>query len=393
MSNRGSTTRVYVGNLPENIKEREVEDIFYKFGRIKDIDIKYGRASNGTTYAFLEFDNPRDAEEAVDRRDGYKMFGERLRVEFTGERRPKWNKNQPHGPPKRTTHRVLVRGLPSSASWQDLKDHMRQAGSVGYANIEGGVGVVEYEHRSDMEWALRKLNGSIFKNMYHRVAIKVREERQESRSRSASLRSDEDRHYAENRYRSRSPPRSRNANRYSRSRSHSNSYGSDVGRRQRKNQDYPRDRGAPDTRPREATSSQRKNRSPSSRRASISPEIHRSSLSLNHSSGRESLGRKSSLSPDAKHRERSLSAEMKKFEGEEEDASPRHPSNESPEERNASLEAMNGYRGGSLSKTNGAVRNNRSASAASSYSDDRVSRSRSKSESKNDYASDASSDA
>jgi arginine/serine-rich splicing factor 1/9 len=37
-------------------------------------------------------------------------------------------------------HTVLVTGLPSSASWQDLKDHMRKAGDVCFSEVyrEGG---------------------------------------------------------------------------------------------------------------------------------------------------------------------------------------------------------------------------------------------------------------
>uniref|UniRef100_A0A803QJI6 Iron hydrogenase large subunit C-terminal domain-containing protein n=1 Tax=Cannabis sativa TaxID=3483 RepID=A0A803QJI6_CANSA len=59
MSSRASRT-LYVGNLPGDIREREVEDLFYK----------------------------------------------------------------------RSEYRVMVSRLPSSASWQDLKDHMRRAGDV-----------------------------------------------------------------------------------------------------------------------------------------------------------------------------------------------------------------------------------------------------------------------
>lgn len=40
---------------------------------------------------------------------------------------------------------VIVTGLPMSASWQDLKDHMRQAGDVGYCDVDKkGGGIVEY---------------------------------------------------------------------------------------------------------------------------------------------------------------------------------------------------------------------------------------------------------
>lgn len=33
-------TRVFVGGLPMDIREREVEDLFHKYGRIRSIDLK-----------------------------------------------------------------------------------------------------------------------------------------------------------------------------------------------------------------------------------------------------------------------------------------------------------------------------------------------------------------
>uniref|UniRef100_A0A0E0L1K9 RRM domain-containing protein n=1 Tax=Oryza punctata TaxID=4537 RepID=A0A0E0L1K9_ORYPU len=51
MSRRNSRT-IYVGNLPGDIREREVEDLFYKYGRIVDIDLKIPPRPPG--YAFVE---------------------------------------------------------------------------------------------------------------------------------------------------------------------------------------------------------------------------------------------------------------------------------------------------------------------------------------------------
>ena len=39
-----------------------------------------------------------------------------------------------YGPPQRTNYRVIVENLSSRVSWQDLKDLMRRAGDVSYAN-------------------------------------------------------------------------------------------------------------------------------------------------------------------------------------------------------------------------------------------------------------------
>ncbi|PPD99988.1 hypothetical protein GOBAR_DD02969 [Gossypium barbadense] len=130
-----SSRTLYVGNLPGDTHMREVEDLFYKYGPIVDIDLKIPPRPLG--YAFLskcilQFEDPRDAEDAIRGRDGYNFNGNRLRVELAhGRRRPSsvdryssYSGSSSRGPSRRSNYRVLVTGLPSSASWQDLKDHM-----------------------------------------------------------------------------------------------------------------------------------------------------------------------------------------------------------------------------------------------------------------------------
>lgn len=48
--------RVYIGNLPPDIRQRDLEDLFYKYGHINFIDVKLTR---GAPFAFIEFDDPR----------------------------------------------------------------------------------------------------------------------------------------------------------------------------------------------------------------------------------------------------------------------------------------------------------------------------------------------
>uniref|UniRef100_A0AAZ3QR07 RRM domain-containing protein n=1 Tax=Oncorhynchus tshawytscha TaxID=74940 RepID=A0AAZ3QR07_ONCTS len=56
-------------------------------------------------------------------------------------------------------------GLPSSGSWQDLKDHMREAGDVCYADVfRDGTGVVEFVRKEDMTYAVRKLDNTKFRS-------------------------------------------------------------------------------------------------------------------------------------------------------------------------------------------------------------------------------------
>ncbi|PKI51495.1 hypothetical protein CRG98_028055 [Punica granatum] len=221
-SSRSSRT-IYVGNLPGDIRMREVEDLFYKYGTIVDIDLKVPPRPPG--YAFVEFEDPRDAEDAIRGRDGCKFDGYRLRVELahggrgysSSDRYGSYSSGSSRsGASRHSDYRVLVTGLPSSASWQDLKDHMRRAGDVCFSEVfrdrDGVSGIVDYTNYDDMKYAIRKLDDSLFRNAFSRAYIRVREydsRRSYSRSPSRSP------YYS----RSRSPSYSRSYSNRSRSKS------------------------------------------------------------------------------------------------------------------------------------------------------------------------------
>ncbi|KAL9225446.1 hypothetical protein vseg_001371 [Gypsophila vaccaria] len=197
MSGRFSRT-IYVGNLPSDVKEYEIEDLFYKYGHILDIELKL--PPRPPCFCFVEFESSRDAYDAIRGRDGYNFDGCRLRVELAhggrgsssvSERRGGGSGGGRYSASRRTEYRVIVRGLPTSASWQDLKDHMRKAGDVCFAEVssdrEGTFGVVDYTNYEDMKYAIRKLDDTEFKNPWTKSYIRVRRyEDSPSRSRSRS---------------------------------------------------------------------------------------------------------------------------------------------------------------------------------------------------------------
>jgi splicing factor, arginine/serine-rich 1 len=156
-----------IGNLPQDVRTKDIEDLFYKYGKIKYIDLKNRK---GPPFAFVEFEDARDAEDAIDGRDGYNYEGHKLRVEFQ-----KGSRNGPQrgrgGPPtRRSEYRCLVSGLPPTGSWQDLKDHMREAGNVCYADVyKDGTGVVEFVRYEDMKYAVKHLDDTKFRS--HEVCI------------------------------------------------------------------------------------------------------------------------------------------------------------------------------------------------------------------------------
>lgn len=185
-SNGRLDCRIYVGNLPNDCQETDLDELFFKFGQINYINIK--KTISGGVFAFIEFEDPRDAEDAVYSRHRYQFNGSSLRVEFCRGGRALTRSIGPNDrvgtdceeeeyrcsripgsgyrtapPGRRSDYRVLVYDLPVDASWEDLKLHMREAGCVCFAEIaRDGTGIVEYERYDDMRWAVHNLDNSYF---------------------------------------------------------------------------------------------------------------------------------------------------------------------------------------------------------------------------------------
>lgn len=255
-------SRVYVGGLPFGVRERDLEKFFKGFGRTRDILIKNG-------YGFVEFEDYRDADDAVYELNGKELLGERVVVEPArgidrGDRyrRDRYSRdrygrqpssryessqekkltyprssdnNYRYGPPTRTEYRLIVENLSSRISWQDLKDYMRQAGEVTYADAHKqhrNEGVVEFATHSDMRAALEKLDGTELNGRRVRLVEDRRGGRRRSRSSSSRSRSrsrprrssrsrSKSRRSSRSRSRSKSRPKSKSPVAKSRSRSRS----------------------------------------------------------------------------------------------------------------------------------------------------------------------------
>lgn len=89
MSSQG--TRVYVGGLVEGIKKEDLEREFDKYGKLNSVWV----ALNPPGFAFIEFENLQEAEDACSAMNGFEMLGATLKVELSrrrdGPRRPGGN--------------------------------------------------------------------------------------------------------------------------------------------------------------------------------------------------------------------------------------------------------------------------------------------------------------
>ncbi|MGH0160966.1 UNVERIFIED_CONTAM: hypothetical protein FKN15_009037 [Acipenser sinensis] len=187
----------------------DLKDMMRKVGEVTFVDAHRSNKNEGhicdihkcqsiVRQADSEFDDLRDAEDAVYELNGKELCSERVTIEHARSRRgrggggagggrgggggggsggggggggrfsPRFSSyRQSHGsmygPPVRTEHRIVVENLSSRISWQDLKDMMRKVGEVTFVDAHRSnknEGVVEFASHSDMKNALDKLDGT-----------------------------------------------------------------------------------------------------------------------------------------------------------------------------------------------------------------------------------------
>ena len=173
----GGGRRVYVGNIDYAVAEAQLKEEFNQFGPITNIAYKQG-------FAFIDFDDTRDAQDAISKMSGAETWGRRLQVEFA---RDKGNDRGPRpdrygddrGPPRPAgkpyhpnglrnansaagpTRNLFVANIPSAASEGDVQDLFEKCGRVTAVKFlpqkgDAKAGFVDFENTDGAEQAFRQ---------------------------------------------------------------------------------------------------------------------------------------------------------------------------------------------------------------------------------------------
>jgi len=165
-------------------------------------------------YAFIIYEDPRDAEAAIRGMDGVEFDGSRLIVEAShgggpprpdrgyggygppdgrerdrerdrgygpihGHGGPPPDRDRGYGPPHSnhgaplprsrgppsysTEYRVIIEGLPPNCDWRDLKDLMRVISPPTYADVgRNGTGIVHFDRPEDVRRVIKELHDTKF---------------------------------------------------------------------------------------------------------------------------------------------------------------------------------------------------------------------------------------
>ena len=88
---RSKNPQIFVAKLSPSIHKRELEYEFRKFGRIRTLQLKRG-------YAFIEFEDYRDADDAIHEMNGRRINGQKIVVQAAHGR---LREISPHSRPRR----------------------------------------------------------------------------------------------------------------------------------------------------------------------------------------------------------------------------------------------------------------------------------------------------
>ena len=72
---------LFVANFDESVTEDDLKELFWEFGTVDDVTIWYNsRTGESEGFGFIDMPNDSEAEEAIERLNGRRWNGKRLKV-------------------------------------------------------------------------------------------------------------------------------------------------------------------------------------------------------------------------------------------------------------------------------------------------------------------------
>jgi len=79
MARRGDSGNLFIGRVSKNARAKDLEDVFGHYGRMIRCEIKYGP---DMAFAFIDYEDRRDAEDALRYENGRSICGNSIVVEW-----------------------------------------------------------------------------------------------------------------------------------------------------------------------------------------------------------------------------------------------------------------------------------------------------------------------
>ncbi|KAJ5786660.1 uncharacterized protein N7503_011872 [Penicillium pulvis] len=91
--------RLYVGNVHFSITENDLQNVFEPFGELEFVQLQKDETSRSKGYAFVQFRDPNQARDALEKMNGFDLAGRAIRVGLGNDKfTPDSNTTRPQGP-------------------------------------------------------------------------------------------------------------------------------------------------------------------------------------------------------------------------------------------------------------------------------------------------------
>ncbi|KAI9468262.1 MAG: hypothetical protein EXX96DRAFT_492996 [Benjaminiella poitrasii] len=161
--NGNSAHAIYVGNLDQRVTDTMLHEIFETIGpvvTVKIVNVRRHNAYAGVNYAFVEYADPRCAEQAIQDMNGRKIFNFEIKVNWA---------QQSNATKEDTSHHfhIFVGDLAPEIADESLVQAFSIFGSMSEAHVmwdthtgkSRGFGFVAFRDKADAEQAIATMNG------------------------------------------------------------------------------------------------------------------------------------------------------------------------------------------------------------------------------------------
>ncbi|KAI8002143.1 hypothetical protein LOK49_LG08G02592 [Camellia lanceoleosa] len=167
-------TKLYFGNLPYHCDSAQLAGIIQEYASPELVEVLYNRDTGRSRgFAFVTMSSIEDCNAVIQNLDGSEYGGRTLRVNFSDKPKPK----EPLYP--ETEYKLFVGNLSWSVTSESLTQAFQEYGNVVGARVlydgetgrSRGYGFVSYATQSEMETALKSLNGVELEGRAMRVSL------------------------------------------------------------------------------------------------------------------------------------------------------------------------------------------------------------------------------
>ncbi|CAO2821827.1 unnamed protein product [Amaranthus hypochondriacus] len=137
-----ASSHLWVGNLPLDVTESDLAQLFGKYGLLDEITCYASR-----TYAFVYFKRVEDAVAAKDALQGFLLYGTSIKIEFAKPAKP--------------SKHLWVGGFGSSLTREKLEDELSKFGRIEELKFirDRNIALVDFVRLEDASAAVKNLNG------------------------------------------------------------------------------------------------------------------------------------------------------------------------------------------------------------------------------------------